>query len=80
MSAYPPTSAAKALGLLAVVAPLAYGGYYALAQQTHVVHTKSYYMQHIAEQTARLEWCNDNPGIARQDPDCQAAVAAHIGW
>ena len=91
MSAYPPTSAAKALGYIAVFGTLGYGAYTAFVtkaevnihpppQRPAVIHTKTYYRQHVAERSARLAWCNDNPGIARQDPDCQAAVSASIGW
>jgi hypothetical protein len=92
MSAYPPTSAAKALGTLAATLGLGLGVYGAgvmLAPQIFlpaqqqppahaaaVIHTKSWYQDHSAERVARLAWCNDNPGIGRKDADCQAAFAA----
>jgi hypothetical protein len=39
-------------------------------------HTRAYYRAHRAEMLTRIQWCDDHPGIAERDDDCQAASAA----
>lgn len=47
----------------------------ALAEEPHTV---SWYLAHRAEMTAKLTACNDDPGHAAHDPNCENAHQARI--